>query len=91
MSYGSVDTSNVSQNESLLEDLVQQTCSNCKTIQTDLNRCQEEKSQSDKQLGKAREEMKMLSDLVKDMEHKWTEVAKDYEKQVYRLEKKKLF
>lgn len=36
----------------------------------------------EKQLVKAREEVDRTSELVKDMEHKWTEVAKDYEKQV---------
>lgn len=53
-----------------------------KELEADFLHLQEEKVQSDKQLTKAREEAQMLSDLIKDMEHKWTEVAKDYEKQV---------
>ena len=42
----------------------------------------EEKANHEKQLAKAREETVRMSDLIKEMEHKWTEVAKDYEKQV---------
>lgn len=65
---------------SLVEEIPN--CSRCKSLSSDFKNLQEEKGQSDKQLVKAREEAQMLSDLIKDMEHKWTEVAKDYEKQV---------
>ena len=53
-----------------------------KVLEADFQQIQGEKIQLDKQLAKAREEVQMLSELIKDMEHKWTEVAKDYEKQV---------
>lgn len=57
-------------------------CAQCKTFLADIDQIQEGKVQLEKQLAKSREESERLSDLIKDMEHKWTEVAKDYEKQV---------
>lgn len=57
-------------------------CSQCKFSLAENQRLQEGKLQVEKQLVKAREEVQMLSELIKDMERKWTEVAKDYEKQV---------
>lgn len=59
-----------------------QTTIRYRVLEADLQQLQEEKAQVDKQLIKAREESQMLSELIKDMEHKWTEMAKDYEKQV---------
>jgi len=54
---------------------IQGPCQTCKLMN-------EEKANHEKQLAKAREETVRMSDLIKEMEHKWTEVAKDYEKQV---------
>lgn len=80
MSSCSIDSSMVqSEGQSLLAE---EACLRCKALLSDYQNLQEEKGQSDKLLIKAREEAQMLSDLIKDMEHKWTEVAKDYEKQV---------
>lgn len=56
-------------------------CAECKSLVADIHQLQEEKLQLEKQLAKSREEAVRLSNLIKDMEHKWTEVAKDYEKQ----------
>ena len=60
----------------------QKPCTECKSLVADIHQLQEEKLQLEKQLAKSREEAERLSNLIKDMEHKWTEVAKDYEKQV---------
>ena len=81
MSSCSID-SNVISNEgnAIVEDGNQ--TARFKELEADFQQMQEEKVQLDKQLVKAREEAQMLSELIKDMEHKWTEVAKDYEKQV---------
>ncbi|XP_046645689.1 rab GTPase-binding effector protein 1-like isoform X1 [Daphnia pulicaria] len=82
MSSCSVDSNLISSegNSARIEDGNQNT--RFKELEADFQQMQEEKVQLDKQLTKAREEARMLSDLIKDMEHKWTEVAKDYEKQV---------
>ncbi|XP_046456544.1 rab GTPase-binding effector protein 1-like isoform X2 [Daphnia pulex] len=82
MSSCSVDSNLISSegNSARIEDGNKNT--RFKELEADFQQMQEEKVQLDKQLTKAREEARMLSDLIKDMEHKWTEVAKDYEKQV---------
>ena len=60
-----------------------ETCSEqLQQTEKELSQLKEEKLATEKQLVKSREEVEHLSNLVKDMEHKWTEVAKDYEKQV---------
>lgn len=78
----SIDSSFVLSEERSMQTGESQTCLRCKVLETDYQHLQEEKVQLDKQLVKAREEAQMLSELIKDMERKWTEVAKDYEKQV---------
>ena len=59
-----------------------QACDQCRQNEASVQVAKDEKVQVEKQLGKAREEIDRMSELIKDMEHKWTEVAKDYEKQV---------
>lgn len=80
MSSCSVDSNLISSEENSAR--IEDGNTRFKELEADFQQMQEEKVQLDKQLTKAREEARMLSDLIKDMEHKWTEVAKDYEKQV---------
>ncbi len=82
MSSCSIDGSLVLSDGRSMRTEDSQTCLRCKVLETDYQQLQEEKVQLDKQLVKAREEAQMLSELIKDMERKWTDVAKDYEKQV---------
>ncbi|KAK4010865.1 hypothetical protein OUZ56_019993 [Daphnia magna] len=83
ISFCSVDSNLTSSEGSFMHaDDGHQTTIRYRVLEADLQQLQEEKAQVDKQLIKAREESQMLSELIKDMEHKWTEMAKDYEKQV---------
>ncbi|XP_057368871.1 rab GTPase-binding effector protein 1-like [Daphnia carinata] len=82
MSSCSVDSNLTSSEGSFLQANDDQNVIRYTVLEADLQQLQEEKAQVDKQLIKAREESQMLSELIKDMEHKWTEMAKDYEKQV---------
>jgi len=56
-------------------------CGLCFQSEIEIDQLKNEKVQLEKQTLKAREEVDRMSELVKDMERKWTEVAKDYEKQ----------
>ena len=58
-------------------------CQQCQSAAAENQQLREEKMSLEKQLAKSREDAESMSNLVKDMEHKWTEVAKDYEKQVF--------
>jgi len=60
-------------------------CQQCQSAAAENQQLREEKMSLEKQLAKSREDAESMSNLVKDMEHKWTEVAKDYEKQVTSL------
>lgn len=83
MSSWSVDSNLTSSDGSSMQaDDGHQTIIRYRALEADFQQLQEEKVQVDKLLVKAREESQMLSELIKDMEHKWTEMAKDYEKQV---------
>lgn len=61
---------------------VEQVCHRCQQATVENEQLQNDKTYLEKQLSKSREEAERMSNLVKDMEHKWTQVAKDYEKQV---------
>ena len=61
---------------------VEQVCHRCQQATVENEQLQNDKTHLEKQLSKSREEAERMSNLVKDMEHKWTQVAKDYEKQV---------
>ena len=63
---------------------VEPVCQQCQQVAAENEQLRSDKTQLEKQLNKSREEAERISNLVKDMEHKWTQVAKDYEKQVSR-------